>query len=436
MKKKYLIALGAAIISVSCTSCTGCSRKDDSQTVDALEASMSTEGMESSESDEGEENPEESTEEETEGVVIPETTREASEELPDEAIYDDTVLDGYKLQINSAERYTINFPADYEVKPTDKYKTYLVKENTQIFVYCIDETFSKSRSVSYSLQIEDALYRFPYQIDGKDYTASVMDRGAITEEDVNGKSVIREMPSIEFASTDNKYFVKPICISYFTSFDDRGFAIIGTSTDKTEEELEAVMHDMMSTLGTYTPAKREANFEYADRWFVADDNTGISFPYPRDWTISRTKDGLVVFSAPQDNNLYDGAKIIYKSDSAHKYVEDYAQFANITDLLVPLYMQSGYQKDKMSTDFLVESMDDTCTVDGVKCLLFEIEDQLLPLNKANELLLPSSGEKIHSFRYTFNSNSIPVMVSFHYTDNNKYQMRDMADTIMKQITVR
>ncbi len=434
VKKKYLILLCLAALSLSLS---GCGNKEDDATIGSLDASMSTEDIEASgEAETSEEESESESETELETITIPETTREASESLPDVAIYDDTVLDNYTLEINNAERYTINYPKGYEVQEKDKYKTFLVQENTQIFVYCINDTFESSNGVFHSLQIDDALYRFPYSIDGKKYTASVMDRGKTTQIDINGKKVTREIPTIEFASDDISSFVKPTCISYFTSFNDRGFALIGVSTDKTLEELEGVLNDMVSTLGTYTPAKSEAQYEFGGNMFVANDKTGISFPYPENWKLTRTKEGLVVISAPNDGTLYDGAKIIYKSDESHAYVEDYAQFAGITELLAPIYMQNGYDKEYLGTEFLVETMDDTVTIDGIKCILFGIEDSFLPLNKATELLLPSTGEKIHSFRYTFNSNDIPVMVSFQYTDHNKYQVRDMADNIMSKITVK
>lgn len=436
MKKKQLIVLGIAILTVSLS---GCGNKQGDETIGTLEATMSTEDIESSieEDSSNAESESESSETETqETITIPETTREASEVLPDAAIYDDTVLENYVLEINNAERYTVNYPEGYEIEPKDKYKTYLVQDNTQIFFYCINDTFEDSNSVFHSTQIDDALYRFPYTIDGKDYTASVIDRGKVSQIDVNGKTVSREIPSIEFASNDISSFVKPVCISYFTTFNDRGFALIGVSTDKTEEELEIVMHDMVATLGTYTPAKTEAQYEFAENTYVANDKTGITFPYPEGWEVQKTEDGLVVISAPKDGSLYDGAKIIYKSDESHEFLDDYAQFAGISDLIAPIYMQSGYQKDYLKTEFLVTSMDDSCTLDGIKCILFEIEDRLLPMNKATELLLPSTGDTIYSFRYTFNSNGIPAMVSFQYTKNNKYQVRDMADNIMSKITLK
>lgn len=434
LKKKHLILLCLAALSLSLS---GCGNKEDDATIGSLDTTMSTDDIEASgEAETSEEESESETETEMETITIPETTREASESLPDVAVYDDTVLDNYTLEINNAERYTINYPKGYEVQEKDKYKTFLVQENTQIFVYCINDTFETSNTVFHSTQIDDALYRFPYSIDGKKYTASVMDRGKTTQIEVNGKRVAREIPTIEFASDDITSFVKPTCISYFTSFNNRGFALIGVSTDKTLEELEAVLNDMVSTLGTYTPAKNEAQYEFGDNMFVANDKTGITFPYPENWKLTRTDEGLVVISAPNDGSLYDGAKIIYKSDESHTYVEDYAQFANITELLAPIYMQKGYDKEYLGTEFLVTTMDDTVTIDGIECILFGIEDSLLPLNKATELLLPSTGEKIYSYRYTFNSNDIPVMVSFQYTNNNKYQVRDMADNIMSKITVK
>ena len=49
------------------------------------------------------------------------------------------------------------------------------------------------------------------------YKRQVMDRGKTTQIDINGKKVTREIPTIEFASDDISSFVKPTCISYFTS---------------------------------------------------------------------------------------------------------------------------------------------------------------------------------------------------------------------------
>ena len=149
MKKKYLILLCLAALSLSLS---GCGNKEDDATIGSLDVSMSTEDIEASgEAETSEEESESESETELETITIPETTREASESLPDVAIYDDTVLDNYTLEINNAERYTINYPKGYEVQEKDKYKTFLVQENTQIFVYCINDTFESSNgAVSYT----------------------------------------------------------------------------------------------------------------------------------------------------------------------------------------------------------------------------------------------------------------------------------------------
>lgn len=367
--------------------------------------------------------------------AIEETTREPSEELPEVAIYDKTVLPGYSLEINKALRYTMNYPEGYSVSPADKYKTFLVKDDTQLFVYCINSEFEDSESVYYSGQISDELYRFPYTLDGKAYTATVMDRGKHEKKEVNGKTVIRETPMIEFVSDDITSFIKPTCVSYFTDYDGRGFAIIAVSTDKTTEELDKTLSDMMSTLGTYVPAKSEAKYETGSSLFVAKDKTGNDFPYPDGWQKS-TENGFVIFTPPDDASLYAGAMIIYKSDEKHELVEDSAQFAGITDALAPIFMQAGYDKEQLGTNFVVNSMDDNVSLDGVPCILFEVTDLLQPYTKAVELLLPSSGEEVHSYRYTFDSNGIPCMVSFVYASGNKYQVRDMADDIMSKINVK
>lgn len=372
---------------------------------------------------------------EPETELVAETEREPSESLPDTAIYDNTVLDNYNLSIHSSERYTINYPNGYDVIPKDKYKTYLVKDNTQIFVYCINSFFENSDTVYYSTEIQDALYRMPYTIDGVSFTASVMDRKPVTKINIKGKDVAREEAYIEFASKDITKYVTPVCVSYFLPFDNRGFALIAYSTDQTAEELDTVLTDMVSTLGTYVPSKYEANFEIADTMYTPNDNTGIQIPYPDGWNI-QIKNGLAIISAPENDELFSGAKIIYMTDTRRKYVDDYAQFAGVPDLIASLYMQPGYDPEKMSNDFTVLAMDDKITLDGLPCILFQIEDWLKPLNKTNELLLPSSGEKVYSYRYTFNNNGIPAMMSFQYTNHNKYQVRDMADVIMKQIIIK
>ena len=245
----------------------------------------------------------------------------------------------------------------------------------------------------------------------------------------------REEAYIEFASMDLTKYVTPTCVSYFTPFDDRGFAIIAFSTDQSASDLDQILSDMVSTLGTYVPSKSEAAFEIADTVYAPRDNTGIQIPYPAGWTVTASGEYTII-SAPENDDLFSGAKIIYMTDYNRKYVDDYAQFAGIPDLIAKIYMSHGYDAEKMSTDFTVLSMDDTISLNGLPCILFEIEDWLKPLNKTNELLLPSSGEKVYSYRYTFNNNGLPAMISFQYTDHNKYQVRDMADILMKQVIIK
>lgn len=400
------------------------SESSDAETADSSESSADIPSEE-----ETAETPEEETE------LVPETTRVSSENLPDTAIYDDTVLDNYTLTIDAAQRFTINYPKDFTVSKEDAYKTYLTKDNTQIFVYCVNQVFDNCDEVYYSDQIQDALYRMPYTIDGESYTLSVIDRDPVTHITVGDKTVARETATAEFSSHDLSKLSKPLCISYFTAYDDRGFALIAYSTDKSEEELDKLLTDMMSTLGTYTPSRNEAAFEFASDVFSPNDGTGIKIPYPDGWTISNAA-GFSVISAPENDTIYTGAKILYRSDAKHSLVTDYAQYAGITDQLAKLYMKSGYDPAKMSNEFTVLSMDSNVSLNGAPCYLFQIKDSLHPLNKANELLLPSSGEDIYSYRYTFNSNGIPVMVSFQYTEGNEYQVRDMADLIMEQIVLK
>ena len=93
VKKKYLILLCLAALSLSLS---GCGNKEDDATIGSLDVSMSTEDIEASgEAETSEEESESESETELETITIPETTREASESLPDVAIYDDTVLDNY-----------------------------------------------------------------------------------------------------------------------------------------------------------------------------------------------------------------------------------------------------------------------------------------------------------------------------------------------------
>lgn len=439
-KIRALIALCVTMVILS-----GCKKKSEVEAIGSLEAAQSSEGSQMAE---GEDVAAESETDEygnvidhivetAEAPLVEETTREPGESLPDVAVYDDTVLENYVLEINNSERYTINIPKEYEKKNFDKYKTYLVKENTQIFIYCINQTFEKSNEIYYSTPVQDALYRFPYQIDGVDFTASVMDRKAVSSLDIKGKKVAREIPVIEFASIDKKNFVKPVVVSYFVPYDDRGFALIAVSTDQSEGQLDTILTDMVSTLGTYIPGKTEALYEFDDNLYVANDKTGISFPYPAGWTLSRTDKGYIVISAPKDGSLFDGAKIIYKSDSTGEYVTDYAQYAGIPDDIAYIYMNShAYAEEQLKSDFMVMAMDDAMTLDGVPCHLFQIEDYIKPQNKTAELLLPSTGAKIYSYRYTFNSNGIPAMVSFHYTANNQFQVRDMAEQVMSKMTLK
>lgn len=435
---KKLLQSGILVLLI--LSISGCHKKNPDTIESLSEASVSasdeTDAADSSDSSADVSSEEETLETtETETELVPETTRVSSENLPDTAIYNDTVLDNYTLTIDAAQRFTINYPKDFSVDKEDAYKTYLTKDNTQIFIYCVNQAFDNCDEVYYSDQIQDALYRMPYTIDGENYTLSVIDRDPVTHITIGDKTVARETATAEFSSHDLSKLSKPLCISYFTAYDDRGFALIAYSTDKSSEELDKILTDMMSTLGTYTPSRNEAAFEFASDIFSPNDGTGIKLPYPSDWSISTTA-GFSVISAPENDTIYTGAKIIYRSDKDHSLVTDYAQYAGITDEIAKIYMKTGYEPDKMNNEFTVLSMDSNVSLNGAPCYLFQIKDSLHPLNKTNELLLPSCGEDIYSYRYTFNSNGIPVMVSFQYTEGNEYQVRDMADLIMEQIVTK
>ena len=99
VKKKYLILLCLAALSLSLS---GCGNKEDDATIGSLDVSMSTEDIEASgEAETSEEESESESETELETITIPETTREASESLPDVAIMQNAI----PLTIQRGTRY-------------------------------------------------------------------------------------------------------------------------------------------------------------------------------------------------------------------------------------------------------------------------------------------------------------------------------------------
>lgn len=182
---KKLLQSGILVLLI--LSISGCHKKNPDTIESLSEASISA-SDEPDAADSSDSSADVSSEEETletaeaETELVPETTRVSSENLPDTAIYNDTVLDNYTLTIDAAQRFTINYPKDFSVDKEDAYKTYLTKDNTQIFVYCVNQAFDNCDEVYYSDQIQDALYRMPYTIDGENYTLSVIDRDPVTQD--------------------------------------------------------------------------------------------------------------------------------------------------------------------------------------------------------------------------------------------------------------
>lgn len=123
---KKLLQSGILVLLI--LSISGCHKKNPDTIESLSEASVSasdeTDAADSSDSSadiSSEKETLETTETETE--LVPETTRVSSENLPDTAIYNDTVLDNYTLTIDAAQRFTINYPKDFSVDKEDAYKT-------------------------------------------------------------------------------------------------------------------------------------------------------------------------------------------------------------------------------------------------------------------------------------------------------------------------
>lgn len=377
-----------------------------------------------------------STEEETQNL-IEETSRETSEVLPDVPSYNKFTLDGYKEYTNIAQRFIYSYPSDYEFTEVNQYISYFKKENTQISLLCLNEEYNDGYAVSYSAKVNDFLDQVTYLNNGEYYKKALIDRSKTEKIQLDNKVVFKEIPMIEFTTKNYSSFIKPNCIAYYISYDNRGFMLLGISDDQDTITLEERMKIITNSLSGYLPSKSQAQLQYGENNFIPKDNTGISFPYPEGWNIENdNKTGFVIISAPHDGSIYDGSRIIYKSDEKNDYVNDFAQFAGIPSIIAYLSLPQGYDSENIKTNFTVLSMDDKVRLNGAKCYLFEIEDQIIPLNKAMDLLLPASGPNIKSYRYTFNSNDIPVMISFQFDDSNRYQVRDMADDIISKLILK
>lgn len=122
MTKKLLLS---GILVLLILSISGCHKKNPDTIESLSEASVSasdeTDAADSSDSS-ADVSSEEETLETAETELVPETTRVSSENLPDTAIYNDTVLDNYTLTIDAAQRFTINYPKDFSVDKEDAYR--------------------------------------------------------------------------------------------------------------------------------------------------------------------------------------------------------------------------------------------------------------------------------------------------------------------------
>ena len=121
---KKLLQSGILVLLI--LSISGCHKKNPDTIESLSEASVSasdeTDAADSSDSSADVSSEEETLETtETETELVPETTRVSSENLPDTAIYNDTVLDNYTLTIDAAQRFTINYPKDFSVIIAMKY---------------------------------------------------------------------------------------------------------------------------------------------------------------------------------------------------------------------------------------------------------------------------------------------------------------------------
>lgn len=139
-------------------------------------------------------------------------------------------------------------------------------------------------------------------------------------------------------------------------------------------------------------------------------NNGVSFDYPESWETQNTSTGIVVISAPKDDQ-YENIKISYFANVDKTYdIEDYAGLpqAISTDIGKTYLSISDLKEDELTVTLNVTDMQ-FLKIDGIDVIYYKMLCNLKPRTQRVIKALPgTSGLYMHC--YTFNKNGIDITI--------------------------
>lgn len=334
---------------------------------------------------------------------------------------------------NAARNYQFSIPSNFTIyESQDIIYVRNLETKTQIAVIYIPGTFADGigvweQSTEYIYKIKALLT----DEEGNTEEKRVANYGTSTKTDttIGEYPIKQEVGEMWFRNVGEGKNIKLAECGYFTTFKGNGIIFIGNSQTEDTTQVFTYMKELVSSLKEYTPPEEPLEYET----FVSGENDGISFAYPKGWTITRNKDGMVSIKAPETQSCaYAGCTIQFMADYEKTIVEDFAQYSAAYETQI---LKDTFLEEVSDTDFtytsVVTLMDMEKKLKQKDCIYYEVTDTIYPASSSVKNCMGINKNKIFSKRYTFSAGGYHCMINFIIPENENCDT--VIDTVIQSI---
>ena len=347
---------------------------------------------------------------------VPSTVSVANpEEEVEEA--DDSV--SYGRYYNEFYNFSFQVPDGFEVYESQNV-IYLrnLDTHSQIAVVYINAAISEpietyNRNSSYMLRLKALLLGEEDKTE-VERSCNQWARGHLDDATVGDFTLKKGNGTAYFIANSDRVPIELMTSDYFTTFNGAGVCLTSISQSENSSTMFSYMDQVLKSWETYE--LEDKSLEFAT---YKDENSGVSFQYPKDWDVTTNSDGMVIIKAPnKQSDRYGGTIIEFMADKGN-VVSEYTDYASQyeTEILYPTFIQT------------VRSTDIEASIKELPCFYYEVTDRIFP--NANSIFnsLSLSGDTIYSKRWCFESAGYDCMLNIIVPS----EAEDISETIVNSV---
>lgn len=319
---------------------------------------------------------------------------------------------------NAARNYQLSIPQGFTIyESQDIIYIRNPEKKTQVAVIYIPGTFTDGIGVWE--QSTEYIYKIKALLEDEAGTEEkgVCNYGTSTKTDITiGEYPVKqELGEMWFRNTGEGTNIKLAECGYFTTFQQNGIVFIGNSQTEDTTQVFSYMKELVASLKEYIPQNNPLEYDV----FISDNSDGVSFSYPKDWTVTKNQDGMISIKAPETQSCaYAGCILQFMADYQKNIVEDFAQYsaAYETQILKDTFLENVSDTDFTYTS-VVTLMDMEKKLKQKDCIYYEVTDTIYPASSSIKNSMGINKNKILSKRYTFSAGGYHCMINFIIPEN-------------------